>query len=165
MALGNLLINTDFKVIAQQSIGDVREELITGSTPERLAEIGQAHKADILICGNVDTKAGEKSSLLKNADMQPYIIAGSFRAVHCATGDTYFSELFNQPATSTSMEKARQMGLKKALSLKNAKDIAKPLLARILHHGQSKLLQGNSDLSLISMPRIHRWSQSSPQKT
>ena len=77
--IGKLLIDMGFKVISQESIGDVREELIEGTNPERLAEIAKKQKADILIGGNVDTKEGKKSSLLKQADLQPYIIAGSIR--------------------------------------------------------------------------------------
>ena len=140
--IGKLLIDMGFKVISQESIGDVREELIEGTNPERLAEIAKKQKADILIGGNVDTKEGKKSSLLKQADLQPYIIAGSIRAAHCETGDTYFSRNFNQPQSSTSLEKARQMALKKALSSRNPKSIAKPLLTGILQEWSVQVAVG-----------------------
>ena len=131
-AFENLLSRKGFEVISQTSMRSVPEELIAGVAPDRLSEIAEAQNADILINGYVDITEVKKSSLLKNADLQPYIMAGSVSAVDCGTGKTCFAKNFSQPVTSTSLEKARQMGLKKLLSVRSTRGIAKPLLTGIL---------------------------------
>ena len=156
--LAEVLIKTGFKVVSPESMGEIRSELIKGVSPERLAEIAESQKADILIGGNVDTKKGVKSSLLKNADLQPYHITGSIRAAHCETGTLYFSKNFKQNQSSTSLENARQAGLKQLLNPTNAKGIAKPLLAGILQPWAIQVAvgksQSNPDLEASAPPTI-----------
>jgi uncharacterized caspase-like protein len=156
--LGTLLLSTGFKVVAPTAIGEVRNELIKGVSPERLAAVAAEHKVDILIRGEVDTKEGRRSSLLKNADLQPYTISGSIRAVHCETGELYFSKNFSQNQPSTSLENALQTGLKQLLRPGNTRGIAKPLLTGILQPWSIQVATGVStsipDLGASAPPTI-----------
>ena len=142
-AVGKFLIGNGFRTVATEMVKPFAAELEEGVAAGRLVEIGKELNADLLLSGKMSAKGAAQSSFLKGSDLQSFIISGSLRVVHFASGEERFSTNFSQAQSAVSLEKAEQGGLTKLLKPGNAKGLARPVLEGLLQQWTAEVAVGS----------------------
>ncbi|MDP6598269.1 MAG: caspase family protein [Candidatus Poribacteria bacterium] len=142
-AVGKFLIGNGFRTVATEMVKPFAAELEEGVAAGRLVEIGKELNADLLLSGKMSAKGAAQSSFLKGSDLQSFIISGSLRVVHFASGEERFSTNFSQAQSAVSLEKAEQGGLTKLLKTGNAKGLARPVLEGLLQQWTAEVAVGS----------------------
>ena len=142
-AVGKFLIGNGFRTVATEMVKPFAAELEEGVAAGRLVEIGKELNADLLLSGKMSAKGAAQSSFLKGSDLQSFIISGSLRVVHFASGEERFSTNFSQAQSAVSLEKAEQGGLTKLLKTGNAKGLAGPVLEGLLQQWTAEVAVGS----------------------
>jgi hypothetical protein len=142
-AVGKFLIGNGFRTVATEMVRPFAAELEEGVAAGRLVEIGKELNADLLLSGKMSAKGAAQSSFLKGSDLQSFIISGSLRVVHFASGEERFSTNFSQAQSAVSLEKAEQGGLTKLLKPGNAKGLARPVLEGLLQQWTAEVAVGS----------------------